>query len=71
MKVALCLSGIVGKLYTNKAGYEWEGDIDFRIGHHFYKKHIFDVNNNIDVFIHSWDEKYEKELIELYKPKKK
>mgnify|MGYP007077429603 FL=1 len=70
MKVALCLSGIVGKLYTNKAGYEWEGDIDFRIGHHFYKKHIFDVNNNIDVFIHSWDEKYEKELIELYKPKK-
>ena len=38
MKVALCLSGIVGKLYTNKAGYEWEGDIDFRIGHHFYKK---------------------------------
>ena len=69
MRIALCLSGIVGKLYTNKQGYKWEGDVDFRIGHHFYKKHIFDVNDNVDVFIHSWDVKYEKELIELYKPK--
>ena len=51
MKIALCLSGIVGKLYTNKAGYQWETDVDFRIGHHFYKKHIFDVNDNVDVFI--------------------
>ena len=70
MRIALCLSGIVGKLYTNKQGYKWEGDVDFRIGHHFYKKHIFDVNDNVDVFIHCWDVKYEKELVELYKPKK-
>ena len=70
MRIALCLSGIVGKLYTKKAGYEWNGDVDFRIGHHFYKKHIFDVNDNVDFFIHSWDVKFQKQLIDLYKPKK-
>tara|TARA_Y100000593_G_C4313662_1_gene339666 strand:- start:2897 stop:3652 length:756 start_codon:yes stop_codon:yes gene_type:complete len=69
MRIALCLSGIVGKLYKNKAGYDWEGDVDFRIGHHFYKKHIFNVNDKVDVFIHSWDTKYEKQLTELYNPK--
>jgi len=70
MRIALCLSGTVGKLYKNKSGYDWEGDIDFRIGHHFYKKHIFDVNDNVDIFIHCWDVKHEKELVKLYKPKK-
>ena len=23
MRIALCLSGIVGKLYTNKGNYKW------------------------------------------------
>ena len=69
MKVALCLSGVVGKLYTNKKGYQWEGDIDFKIGHHFFKKHLLDIND-VDVFIHCWDEKYEDEIVKLYKPKK-
>ena len=72
MRIALCLSGVIGKLYTGR--WDWPNTddnfhVDFRIGHHFYKKHIFDVNDNVDVFIHSWDVKYEKELIELYKPK--
>ena len=31
MRIALCLSGIVGKLYTNKGNYKWENDVDFRI----------------------------------------
>ena len=69
MKIALCLSGVVGKLYTNKQGYQWEGDIDFRIGHHFFKKHLLDVND-VDVFIHCWDEKYEDIIVKLYEPKK-
>ena len=41
MRAALCLSGIVGRLYTQKSGYEWENDIDFRIGHHYYQKNIW------------------------------
>ena len=70
MRAAFLLSGVVGKFYTNKQGYEWSGDVDFRIGHHFFKKHIFDVNDTVDVFIHCWDTKYEKQLTELYQPKK-
>jgi|TARA_B100000085_G_scaffold156615_1_gene142274 hypothetical protein len=70
MRVALCLSGIVGRLYTNKGNYKWEKDVDFRIGHYHYKKHIFDVNENVDVFIHSWDTKYEDEIVNTYNPKK-
>ena len=54
MRAALCLSGIVGRLYTQKSGYEWENDIDFRIGHYYYKKNILDVNKNVDVFIFCW-----------------
>ncbi len=69
MRSALCLSGIVGKLYTEKSGYKWENDIDFRIGHHFYKKNIIDVNENVDVFVFCWDIKYENEIIDLYQPK--
>ena len=70
MRAAFLLSGVVGKFYTNKQGYEWSGDVDFRIGHHFFKKHIFDVNDTVDVFIHCWDTQYEKQLTELYQPKK-
>ena len=70
MRIAFCLNGVVGKFYTNKQKYEWSGDVDFRIGHHFFKKNISDVNDIVDVFIHSWDTKYEEQLVEIYQPKK-
>ena len=70
MRVALLLSGIVGNMYTRKATYEWEGHVDFRISHHFFKKHIIDANDQVDVFMHCWDTHFEEELVELYKPKK-
>ena len=69
MRIALCLSGIVGKLYTNKGNYKWENDVDFRIGHHFHKKHIFD-HHDVDVFIHSWSNEFKDQLLDLYQPKK-
>tara|TARA_R110002020_G_scaffold101994_2_gene239807 strand:- start:547 stop:1344 length:798 start_codon:yes stop_codon:yes gene_type:complete len=69
MKVAVCFHGNCGILYKNKSRYEILGDIDYRIGYEHWKKHIFDINN-VDVFIHSWDTKYEDGLIDLYKPKK-
>jgi len=70
MRTALCLSGPVGFLYTNKRSYTWERDIDYRIGYEHYKKHLFDVNDNVDVFIFSWSTDYEDRLDEIYKPKK-
>ena len=58
--------GIVGSV-SDKYGVG--ESIDYRIGHHFTKKHILD-NNDVDVFIHSWNIEFEKELVEIYKPKK-
>ena len=66
MKIALCLMGAVG---AAEKKYGVGHPIDPRIGHYFYKKHIFDCND-VDVFIHSWSTDFEKEFIELYNPKK-
>ena len=71
MRYALLLFGIVGKVYYDKANFKADEDVDPKIAHHFYQKNIFDVNSNVDVFIHSWDVNYEDELTKLYKPKKK
>mgnify|MGYP000026361337 FL=1 len=70
MRIALCFSGTIGRLYTSKSGHAWEKDIDYRIGHHFYDKNVFSVNDNVDVFIHSWATDYEDRLVEIYNPKK-
>ena len=32
-------------------------------------KYIFDKNDTIDVFMHSWSTDYEKGLVDVYKPK--
>ena len=69
MKIALCLQGTVGNVYTNKKQYEHQEDVDYRVGLEHYKKHLFE-NNNVDVFIHCWNTKYEKQIVNDYTPKK-
>ena len=69
MKIALCLHGNVGMLYTHKRQYDWDKYIDYRIGYTHFKKHLFDVNENVDVFIHSWNTEFEKGITDTYKPK--
>ena len=54
MKIALCLSG---------------QPRSFEKGYEYHYKNIIE-NNDVDVFIHCWDTKYENQLVELYKPKK-
>ena len=68
MRVALCLQGTVGNIYTNKKNYEYKEDVDFRIALEHYKKHLLDINN-VDVFIHCWNKKYEESIIKNYSPK--
>ena len=68
-RIALCLTGTVGNVYTNKKKYEWSDLVDYRIALHFYKKHMQDINPNLDIFIHCWNKPFEKEIIEAYKPK--
>jgi hypothetical protein len=67
LRVALCFYGLVG----SKIGKNGNGEsLDPTIAYEYYKKHILDVNDNVDVFIHSWSYDSKKKLLKLYKPKK-
>ena len=67
-KVALCLSGKIGNLYSH-TGLK-KSDIRLLMkGYEHYKRHILD-KNNVDVFIHCWDTEFDFDLRMLYKPKK-
>jgi hypothetical protein len=63
MKVALCLSGVIGSLNRWGKG----NDIDYNEGYKYLKESIIS-RADTDIFIHSWSKNYEKELCELYKP---
>ena len=66
MKIALCLSGLTG----GSGGKDGAGNsLDIDIPYQSVKKYLLDVND-IDLFIHSWSKEFEKELTDLYKPKK-
>ena len=67
MRIAYCLVGIVG---SSNFGMGLGNPIDYRLAYYWNKKNIFDVNPNIDVFIHSWSKEFETGLVETYKPKK-
>ena len=65
MKIALCLSGLLGGLNgRNGIGKK----IDPRNAFYWYNKNII-AENNVDVFFHTWDDEgYD--LVKLYNPKK-
>lgn len=69
-RIAFCLFG---------ASYGNNGDNDniltvrnaritYDIGYKYLKKYIFDNNNNIDIFIHTWDNSKKDDILNLYKP---
>jgi len=64
-KIAFCLHGLVGT--TDKYGLG-KKEIPFKIGHKHYKRHVFDVNDNVDVFIHTWSHHHHDGIKELYQP---
>lgn len=69
MKVALCLTGLIGSLQGkswNKSGGT-QTVLDTCFTHN--KKHILD-KNDVDVFFHTWDVDYKNQLIDKYKPKR-
>jgi len=66
MKVALCLSGIIG----GTAGKNGAGDTaDYELCYKHFKKFVI-APNNCDAFIHSWSVEHEKALVRTYQPKK-
>jgi hypothetical protein len=42
--------------------------ITYDIGYKYFKKYIFDNNNNIDIFIHTWNNNKKDDILNLYKP---
>jgi hypothetical protein len=71
-KVAFCLYGIVGgtKGKAGDKGNETTSEEILNKGYQHYKKHIFDQNENVDVFIHTWSTDSEEDICDLYSPKK-
>jgi len=65
MKVALCLHGLVGT--DNKYG---KGNklISHKVGHKHFKRHVMDVNDQVDVFIHTWSVDQKDKVVETYNP---
>jgi hypothetical protein len=66
MKIAICFYGLVGSV-SDKNGNGIP--LDPSIAYKYYKKNIFDINDEVDVFIHSSSIDQKNKLIKLYKPK--
>jgi hypothetical protein len=65
MRIAICFYGLVGSK-TNKNGKD--ENLDPKIAYNLYNKHLFNKNNNVDIFIHSWSADFKEQLVNLYKP---
>ena len=64
MRVALCLYGLIGG-DEGKGGAGSSGRT-IGLGYEHYKKHLIDVNEQVDVFVHSWSVDHMKEVEKLY-----
>jgi len=68
MKIALCLHGLVGSIQGKNQ--DLKGGSDKVLEHSFYHNDRYILGSDVDVFIHSWSTELEKEMLEMYKPKK-
>lgn len=64
-RIAILLHGTAGTADKYGTG----SNIDVSISCDHFSKHIKGVNENVDVFMHSWSEDRKEKLIELYEPK--
>ena len=65
MKIALCFYGLVGSI-NDKNGNGIP--LDPSIAYDYYKKNIFNENDTIDIFIHSYSISAKEKLLNLYNP---
>jgi len=63
-RVALCLSGLVGTIEKFGVGKT----VDYTLTYESFRRNIFDVSVDVDVFIHSWSVEYKDALTALYAP---
>ena len=69
MKVALCLSGIVGGKSSRHGGGSVGEDIHPKVGHNYWKESLLD-HYDVDTFLHCWTPDKQQVLDDLYQPKK-
>lgn len=71
-KIAFCLYGIVGgiKGKAGDKGNETTSEGILNLGYQHYKKYIFNLNPNVDIFIHTWSVDSKEKIKSLYQPKK-
>ena len=65
MKIALCLHGLVGT--DDKYGHG-QKIINYKIGYQHFKERVINVNDEVDVYFHTWSVDYEKKLKDIYEP---
>tara|TARA_B110000114_G_scaffold185225_1_gene231380 strand:- start:1884 stop:2681 length:798 start_codon:yes stop_codon:yes gene_type:complete len=65
MKIAICFYGLVGSV-SDKNGVGRL--LDPKIAYDYYKKNIFNKNDDVDIFIHSYSVETKQKLIDLYNP---
>ena len=65
MKIAICFYGLVGSV-SDKNGVGRL--LDPKIVYDYYKKNIFNKNDDVDIFIHSYSVETKQKLIDLYNP---
>lgn len=64
MRIALCLHGLSGNIENFGNGINLNQEYAYK----HYKKHILDINKNVDIFMHSWSVNDQYTLINLYNP---
>ena len=69
MKVALCLSGIIGGKGSRHGGGPIGEDIHPKVGYHFWRESLLQYYD-VDTFLHCWTPDKQEILDELYQPKK-
>ena len=65
MRVALCLHGLTG---TNAKYGAGASHLDPNIAYSHFKKHLLELDQDVDVFFHTWSQDKIEALVNLYNP---
>ena len=75
MRSAVCFVGAIGlsggksNYFRGNATFKKNKLVDYEGISHIMKKHLIDVNDNVDTFIHCWTPDVESDMVRIYKPK--
>ena len=65
MKIALCFYGLVG---SSEFKHGLGKPLNPRLCAEYYKKNFLDLNEKVDIFVHSQSIEFKDQINEIYKP---